>query len=61
MPEKNADHSVAAQSLTGAESQVAPGVGQIGFGNAAPATMSGGLGEPMGAQGLPGHDSSAKS
>ncbi|KAL9000195.1 MAG: hypothetical protein Q9169_001097 [Polycauliona sp. 2 TL-2023] len=60
MPEKNANHSIGAQSLTGVESQVAPGVGQIGFGNAAPATMSGGLGEPMGAQGLPGHDMYAK-
>ncbi|KAL8774051.1 MAG: hypothetical protein Q9209_001159 [Squamulea sp. 1 TL-2023] len=57
MPEKNLNHNVGTQSLTGTESQVAPGVGQIGFGNAAPETMmSGGLGEPMGHQGLPGHD-----
>ncbi len=60
MPEKNAQHNVGAQSITGTGSQVAPGVGQIGFGNAAPVAMSGGLGEPMGTQGLPGHDMYAK-
>ncbi len=60
MPEKNAHHTVGAQSLTGAESQVGPGVGQIGFGNAAPVTMSGGLGEPMGTQGPPGHETYPK-
>ncbi|KAL8802727.1 MAG: hypothetical protein Q9182_003625 [Xanthomendoza sp. 2 TL-2023] len=56
MPDKNS-HNIGAQSLTGAESQMAPG--QIGFGNAAPGAASGapgGLGEPMGAQGLPGHE-----
>ncbi|KAI4270799.1 MAG: hypothetical protein LQ337_006467 [Flavoplaca oasis] len=60
MPEKNTQHNVGAQSVTGTDSQVAPGVGQIGFGNAAPVTMSGGLGEPMGTQGLPGQDMYAK-
>ncbi|KAL8846631.1 MAG: hypothetical protein Q9221_008290 [Calogaya cf. arnoldii] len=61
MPEKNPNHNIGAQGLTGSESQqVAPGVGQIGFGNAAPATMSGGLGEPMGAQGPPGHETYPK-
>ncbi|KAL8948594.1 MAG: hypothetical protein Q9222_005230 [Ikaeria aurantiellina] len=60
MPAKDND-TVGAQSLTGVESQVAPGVGQIGFGNAAPmAAPGGGLGEPMGTQGLPGHEAYAK-
>lgn len=60
MPEKSRKDSVGTQSLTGAESQVAPGVGQIGFGNAAPGAISGGLGEPMGNQALPGHETYAK-
>ncbi|KAI4149732.1 MAG: hypothetical protein LQ341_001257 [Variospora aurantia] len=60
MPERSGKDSVGTQSLTGAGSQVGSGVGQIGFGNAAPPTMSGGLGEPMGTQGLPGHETYAK-
>lgn len=60
MPEKNNKDSVGTQSLTGAGSQVAPGVGQIGFGNAVPGTVSGGLGEPMGNQALSGHETYAK-
>ncbi|KAI4188562.1 MAG: hypothetical protein LQ348_003908 [Seirophora lacunosa] len=60
MPEKNDRDSVGTYSLTGAGSQVGSGAGQIGFGNAAPATMAGGLGEPMGTQGLPGHETYGK-
>lgn len=60
MPEKNSQGSAGTQSLTGAESQMAPGVGQIGFGNAAPGAAAGGLGEPMGTQGLPGHETYVK-
>ena len=59
MPAK-AQGSAGTQSITGADSQVAHGVGQIGFGNAAPLAASGGLGEPMGTQGLPGHESYSK-
>ncbi|KAI4166063.1 MAG: hypothetical protein LQ342_000494 [Letrouitia transgressa] len=40
----------ASQHVAGTSSQTAPGVGPIGFGNAS-APMSGGLGEPMGAEG----------
>ncbi|KAL9586371.1 MAG: hypothetical protein Q9212_000943 [Teloschistes hypoglaucus] len=60
MPEKTHD-SAGTQNLTGVESQVHPGVGQIGFGNSAPAAGSaGGLGEPMGTQGPPGYEVNAK-
>lgn len=62
MPEKTGKESVGTQSLTGADSQIAPGVGQVGFGNAAPpaASTSGGLGESMGTQVPPGHETYAK-
>ncbi|KAL8871913.1 MAG: hypothetical protein Q9174_002359 [Haloplaca sp. 1 TL-2023] len=56
MPERSNQSTAGTQSLTGVDSQVAPGVGQIGFGSSAPAVGPGGLGEPMGIQGLPGHD-----
>lgn len=35
----------------------APGVGQVGFGNAAAPALSSGVGEPLGTQGLQGQDS----
>lgn len=60
MPDKSGKDSVGTQSLTGGGNPLAPGVGQIGFGNAAPTSMSGGLGEPMGAQTLPGHETYSK-
>ncbi|KAL8972448.1 MAG: hypothetical protein Q9183_000552 [Haloplaca sp. 2 TL-2023] len=60
MPERSNQSNAGTQDLTGVDSQVAPGVGQIGFGSSAPAVGPGGLGEPMGVQGLPGHDVSAK-
>ncbi|KAL8761098.1 MAG: hypothetical protein Q9184_002749 [Pyrenodesmia sp. 2 TL-2023] len=60
MPDKNSKDSVGTQSLTGSGNPLAPGVGQIGFGNAAPTTMSGGLGEPMGTQTLSGYETYTK-
>lgn len=34
----------------------APGMGQVGFGNAAGSALSSGVGEPLGTQGLQGQD-----
>ena len=60
MPERSNQSNAGTQDLAGVDSQVAPGVGQIGFGSSAPAVGPSGVGEPMGIQGLPGHDVPAK-
>ena len=54
MPNNASQNAVGTQSLTGASSQMAPGVGQIGFGNASAPTSAGGLGDPMGTEGTLG-------
>lgn len=45
---------------TGQPGVSTPGVGQVGYGNAAPPAYSGGVGEPLGAQGLQGQTTSEK-
>ncbi len=45
---------------TGQTGVNAPGVGQVGFGNAAPPAYGGGVGEPLGSQGLQGQNTAAK-
>lgn len=54
--EKNPKGTVMNEDLpgTGLSGGDAPGVGEVGFGNAAPPTYGSSIGEPLGSQGMQG-------
>ena len=58
-PPQKQGAGMANQALPGSgqSGPIKPGEGHIGFGNAAPPAQGSGIGEPLGSQTLPGHDS----